>query len=508
MPLNPTESDIYESIKIQPADASSSLDFDCFILPVFEDELAIDEAVEMISINASSLESLKAILAHEGFLGKAGDQVITHLSIENKIKTFICLGIGNKNDLNVLVLRKLYSGLFSDLMKYKNVQLCVLFPWFETKLLNAVFDATLDSFVRTHYQFNEFKTTVKPRVKQALSFVAKKSEVLRELLPQMMAEQIGINTTKNLANLPANVCTPDYLVEQCEYLATKFAKITTTIIKEQELFDLNMHSYLAVNRASSYEATMPVMQYRGADENIAPIVVIGKGVTFDTGGISIKGAAGMEAMIYDMAGAASAFGLMHAVASMDLNINLIVILATAENCVDGRAYRPGDVIETMSGQTVEVISTDAEGRLLLCDAISYAKCFNPSYVVDLATLTGAAIVSLGHQASGLMSNDDGLLNELINSGKKRHDRAWAFPLWPEYMETLNSSCADMKNTGSNSPGMVTAGCFLSKFAKGIRWAHLDIAGTSFKYGKQNTATGRPLPLLLNFMVQKANALDV
>jgi leucyl aminopeptidase len=228
------------------------------------------------------------------------------------------------------------------------------------------------------------------------------------------------------------------------------------------------------------------------------VVLIGKGVTIDTGGIGLK-RGGIQHMIYDMCGAACVLGVLTCVAELNLPIHLIGILATAENDIDGAAYRPSDVIRTMSGLTVEITSTDAEGRLLMCDAMTYAERFDPTAVIDIATLTGAAITALGHEASGLMSNNKNLEQALLNAGENSLDRAWPFPLWPEYQDALESYSADLVNAGKESPSMITAGCFLSHFANQYPWAHLDVAGTSFKHGKQNTATGRPIPLILEYL---------
>lgn len=509
---------------------------DCLICPFYENAVAFND----FPVGAATMHHLSSVLVDEKFTGKLGELVMVHawtlgefaatLETDNpdgsrpqadtqlseghlstpsmsqkRIKKYVFVGLGKQSDSGAPHFRKAFKTVFEALTKQAMNHFGL---YISNALINhddAILDASVHCFSDAEYRFDRYKTSTEANSPRYLKVFSTRYAELALQLPYLLAEQSGMQLTKDLANMPANDCTPDYLAAQCKWLDASFEKISTTILDEQALFDLSMHSYLAVNRASSYQASMPVMRYTGADQNQAPIVLIGKGVTFDTGGISLKGAAGMEAMIYDMAGAATVFGVMHAIASLDLPINLIVILATAENCIDGSAYRPGDVLSTMSGKTVEVISTDAEGRLLLCDAISYAKSLKPACIVDIATLTGAAITSLGHHASGLMCNDDNLQLALLAAGKSRHDRAWAFPIWEEYMDALRSTCADMKNTGSNSPGMITAACFLSKFAKGVPWAHLDIAGTSFIYGKQNTASARPLPLLLKFVMNQASA---
>ena len=305
---------------------------------------------------------------------------------------------------------------------------------------------------------------------------------------------------KDLAHMPANLCTPDYLAEQALHLAQTFNTVSCDILNESALKQLGMDGYLAVNAGSQFAATMPILRYTAKGlENSPPVVLIGKGVTFDSGGITLKRSPDMRHMIYDMAGAGCVLGVIQAVATLGLNINIIGIVASADNAIDGKAYRPGDIITMHSGKTVEVMSTDAEGRMLMADAISYAKQFSPSVIIDIATLTGAAISALGHKATALFSNAPALESALVEAGEQANDRCWPFPLWPEYQDAITSQHADMMNTGINSPGAISAGCFLSRFADGTPWAHLDVAGTAFTYTKSLSATGRPIPLLLSYL---------
>ena len=305
---------------------------------------------------------------------------------------------------------------------------------------------------------------------------------------------------RDLANMPANLCTPNYLAEQAQHLAQTFNTVSCDILNESTLKQLGMNGYLAVNAGSQFAATMPILRYSAKGlENSPPVVLIGKGVTFDSGGITLKRSPDMRHMIYDMAGAGCVLGVIQAVAALGLNINIIGIVASADNAVDGKAYRPGDIITMHSGKTVEVMSTDAEGRMLMADAISYAKQFSPSVIIDVATLTGAAISTLGHKATALFSNAPALESALVEAGELANDRCWPFPLWPEYQDAITSQHADMMNTGINSPGAISAGCFLSRFADGTPWAHLDVAGTAFTYTKSLSATGRPIPLLLSYL---------
>ena len=305
---------------------------------------------------------------------------------------------------------------------------------------------------------------------------------------------------KDLAHMPANLCTPDYLAEQALHLAQTFNTVSCDILNESALKQLGMNGYLAVNAGSQFAATMPILRYTAKGlENSPPVVLIGKGVTFDSGGITLKRSPDMRHMIYDMAGAGCVLGVIQAVATLGLNINIIGIVASADNAIDGKAYRPGDIITMHSGKTVEVMSTDAEGRMLMADAISYAKQFSPSVIIDIATLTGATISALGHKATALFSNAPALESALVEAGELANDRCWPFPLWPEYQDAITSQHADMMNTGINSPGAISAGCFLSRFADGTPWAHLDVAGTAFTYTKSLSATGRPIPLLLSYL---------
>ncbi|WP_290648608.1 leucyl aminopeptidase [Aquisalimonas sp.] len=313
----------------------------------------------------------------------------------------------------------------------------------------------------------------------------------------------GMNLARDLGNLPGNYCTPRYLGEQAGDLAARHPRLEAQLLDETAMEELGMGALLAVSRGSQEEARLIVVHYRGGDNDTAPYTLVGKGITFDTGGISIKPSASMDEMKFDMCGAASVFGTMQAVAELELPINVVGIIAAAENMPDGRAIKPGDIITSMSSQTIEVLNTDAEGRLVLCDALTYAERFRPAAVVDIATLTGAAIVALGHHTHGLMGNSSTLVNELLSAGKAAGDRAWELPMGDEYQEQLKSNFADMANIGGQPAGSITAGCFLSRYTRRYRWAHLDIAGTAWKSGDQKGATGRPVALLSQWLLDRA-----
>jgi leucyl aminopeptidase len=313
----------------------------------------------------------------------------------------------------------------------------------------------------------------------------------------------GVTLAKDLGNMPGNLCTPTYLAEQARELGARHG-FTVQILERKDLEALGMGAFLAVARGSPQPPKLIVMEHRGGAPDAQPIVLVGKGLTFDTGGISIKPALEMDEMKFDMCGAASVFGAMRAAALMKLPLNIVGIVPATENMPGGDAIKPGDVVTTMSGQTVEILDTDAEGRLVLCDALTYARKYKPAVVVDIATLTGAIVTALGHVASGVFSNSDALAREVLAAGESAWDRAWHMPLWDEYQEALKSNFADLPNVGTHPAGdAVIAACFLSRFTKGLPWVHLDIAGTASRSGADKGATGRPVALLAHFLAGRA-----
>ncbi|AOY92943.1 leucyl aminopeptidase [Cupriavidus sp. USMAA2-4] len=312
----------------------------------------------------------------------------------------------------------------------------------------------------------------------------------------------GVELARDLGNLPSNVCTPTYLANTARGIAKRF-KLKVEVLGRKQIEALNMGAFLAVTKGSVEPPQFIVLRYEGAGARQAPVVLVGKGITFDTGGISLKPGEGMDEMKYDMCGAASVLGTLQAVAEMGLKLNVIAVVPTCENMPSGIATKPGDVVTTMSGQTVEILNTDAEGRLILCDALTYVERFKPAAVVDVATLTGACIIALGHVNSGLFSRSDALADQLLAAGRKALDSAWRLPLDDEYQDQLKSNFADMANIGGRPAGSVTAACYLSRFTEKYDWAHLDIAGTAWKSGAAKGATGRPVPLLAQFLMDRA-----
>ena len=361
------------------------------------------------------------------------------------------------------------------------------------------------------YRFDKLKSQPPKRkgaLKRVVFHVSDRSQAAaaEAAVDRAAAIAAGVTLAKDLGNLPGNVCTPTYLAEQARELASQHG-FEVKILDQEDLQKLGMNAFLAVAGGSRQPPKLIVMEYHGGTRGAAPVVLVGKGITFDTGGLNIKSTSDMEEMKFDMCGAASVFGALRAAALMKLPLNVVGIIAAAENMPDGNAIRPGDVVTTMSGQTVEILDTDSEGRIVLSDALTYAEKYKPAVLVDIATLTGAIVSALGEIASGLFSNSDALAREVIEAGESAWDRAWHMPLWHEYQDTFKSSIADFANVGPHGDecAAITAACFLSRFAKGYPWVHLDIAGTASKGGEQKGATGRPVALLAHFLARRAGA---
>ncbi len=451
---------------------------------------------------------LSGITRRGDMQGKAGSTLLLHNVPRIASERVLLVGLGREQEFN----EQQYLDAVRAAVKALNetgvpeavlglAELPVKKRDIAWKILQTVLVA-MDStyrFDRLKSKHNEEK---KPLGK--LTLMVERSELNRgeAALKQALAIAEGVKLTKDLGNLPPNICTPSYLAEQASQIAKKH-NLKAEVLEKKDMEKLGMGSLLSVARGSSQPPKLIVLQYSGAAKKQKPVVLVGKGVTFDTGGISIKPAAEMDEMKFDMCGAASVLGSIKAVAQMRLPLNVVGIIPTTENMPSGNASRPGDIVTSMSGQTIEILNTDAEGRLILCDALTYAERFHPAVVIDIATLTGACVIALGHVASGLYSSDEALARELLNAGDYAHDRAWQLPLWDDYQEQLKSNFADMANIGGRPAGSITAACFLSRYTKKYTWAHLDIAGTAWKSGKEKGATGRPVPLLSQFLIRKA-----
>lgn len=362
------------------------------------------------------------------------------------------------------------------------------------------------------YCFEEYKSKKESRttLQDIIIHVEDRSQ-LRQAevsLRQGKAVAEGVTYTKNLANQPSNICTPTYLANQAKLLAKKYKSLQVKILDEAAIKKLGMGAFAAVSQGSAQEARLICVEYKGSQKKQAPIALVGKGITFDTGGISLKPADSMIGMKYDMCGAATVLGTLKTAAELKLPLHLVGVIASAENMPSGTACKPEDIVTTLSGQTVEIMNTDAEGRLVLCDALTYCERYQPQVVIDIATLTGAVVIALGIHASGLLANNDKLAKALLQAGEQSFDRAWQLPLWDEYQEQIKSPFADMSNTGGRSAGTITAACFLSRFAKKFAWAHLDVAGTAalMSGGADRHATGRPVPMLVQYLLNRCEGV--
>jgi leucyl aminopeptidase len=368
---------------------------------------------------------------------------------------------------------------------------------------------TIESIGNVLYRFHESKSGRKPKApalrKIGLAGTSRSdgNKLLRGA-EHGTAIVEGMSLAKDLGNLPPNVCTPAYLARTAQKIARTTKNLTTRVINETEIRRLGMHSFLSVTSGTTLPAKLIVMQYKGAGKE-RPIVLVGKGITFDAGGISLKPGPGMDEMKFDMCGAAAVIATMAVVSSLGLPVNLTVVVPACENLPSGTATRPGDIVTSMSGKTIEILNTDAEGRLILCDALTFARRFKPAVVLDVATLTGACVIALGHHRTAVMSRSDKLANEITTAGIAADDLGWQMPLADEYERQLNSNFADFANIGGREGGAITAACFLGKFTEGLDWAHLDIAGTAWRSGKAKGSTGRPVPLLTEFILQRAGA---
>ncbi len=359
------------------------------------------------------------------------------------------------------------------------------------------------AFERANYRYTETKKPGKNSAPPLAEATFQGGKELQVALDQASGLAAGYELARHLSDLPPNICNPDYMAAEAGRIADGQKLVELEILEEQQMQELGMGALLGVASGSSTQPKLIVLKYSGGKSGDKPVVLVGKGITFDSGGLSLKSPDNMIQMKFDMCGAASVLGAFKAAVAMQLKLNLMCIVAAVENMPGGNAYRPGDIVTSMSGKTIEVLNTDAEGRLVLCDALTYSERFDPLCIIDVATLTGACVVALGHPASGLLSNNDELAEDLLQAGDDVVDRAWRMPLWSDYQSQIDTEFADMKNVGGMAAGTITAACFLSRFTENQRWAHLDVAGTAWKWKADDGATGRPTGLLTRFLLQQA-----
>lgn len=467
-----------------------------------------------LSATAKALDdkgSLTAAVKSGDISGKAGTTLLLHRA-SGKVKRVLLVGLGTEaevSDRNFIAAAQAIARVFTTLgsndalvaLPFDGVQGRDA-DWAQRTMVLAL----RESIYRADglkSKKDENRTGV---AKVTLAVEESRLTHARKTLSQSVALANGMDLSKTLGNLPPNICTPTYLATTAKQLGKEF-KLGVEVLDRKQLEALKMGSFLSVTNGSDQPPKFIILKHMGGKAKDAPIVLVGKGITFDTGGISLKPGSGMDEMKYDMCGAASVLGTFRAIAEMQLNLNVIGVIPTCENMPSGRATRPGDIVTSMSGQTIEILNTDAEGRLILCDALTYVERFKPACVVDIATLTGACVTALGHHNTGLFtrhdSTHDALANELIAAGKAANDTAWRMPIEEAYQEQLKSNFADIANIGGPPGGSITAACFLERFTRKYSWAHLDIAGTAWKSGAAKGATGRPVPLLTTFLLERA-----
>ncbi|MBV4501434.1 leucyl aminopeptidase [Pseudomonas shirazensis] len=463
------------------------------------------------AVDEASNGAISAVLKRGDLAGKPGQTLLLHGVAGLKAERVLLVGSG-KDDLGDRSWRKVanaVAGVLKNLGGSDAVLALDDIAITGREGHYGKYRLLAESLLDGEYVFDRFKSQkAEPRALKKITLLADKAGLaeVERAVQHATAIASGMAFTRDLGNLPPNLCHPVFLAEQAKELGKTHKGLKVEVFDEKKIKELGMGAFYAVGQGSEQPPRLIVMQYQGGKKSEKPYVLVGKGITFDTGGISLKPGAGMDEMKYDMCGAASVFGTLRAVLELKLPINLVCILACAENMPSGNATRPGDIVTTMSGQTVEILNTDAEGRLVLCDALTYAERFKPQAVIDIATLTGACIVALGSHTTGMLGNNDELLGQLLDAGKRADDRAWQLPLFDEYQEQLDSPFADVANIGGPKAGTITAACFLSRFAKAYNWAHLDIAGTAWiSGGKDKGATGRPVPMLTQYLLDRANA---
>lgn len=479
----------------------------CIVVGVYEPRRLSPVAEQLDQISEGYISNL---LRRGDLEGKPGQVLLLHHVPNVLSERVLLVGCGKERELNERQYRQIIKKTIDTLNETGSMESVCFLTEMHVKGRDTYWKVrqAVEATMHSLYSFNQLKSKKdgarRPLRKLVFNVPTRRELALGEsAIEHSLAISHGSKMCRDVANMPPNICNPAYLADQGKTLE-EFDNVSVSTVGEKEMAELGMNSYLAVGRGSDNESIMTIIDYKGGNEGDAPIVLVGKGLTFDSGGISIKPSAQMDEMKYDMGGAAGVLGAMRSLAELGLPLNVVGILAGCENMPSSNAYRPGDVLTTMSGKTVEVLNTDAEGRLVLCDALTYVERYDPELVIDVATLTGACVVALGKHATGLLSSHNPLAHELLNASEQSGDRAWRLPLWDEYQDQLESPFADFTNLGGRDAGTITAACFLSRFTKKYNWAHLDIAGTAWVSGGPNKgATGRPVPMLTQFLMNRA-----
>ena len=479
---------------------------DCLIAGVFEDGELPDETRE---IDRASGGRITALVRRGDFAGRAGEHLLVPDLPGLRATRVLLVGQGKRGSLSRKSWRKAVLTGLGALSRTRIASCAVALGRPAAAELDdyRLASATAELTGVALYRVNDLKSGKKPRapaINRVVAGPVTSTAAAKRGFAHGAAVAVGLRTLRDLGNLPANVCTPTYLANTARALARRHPKtLRVRVLDQQAIRRERMGCFLAVTQGSDEPPRFIVLEHRGGKAGAAPVVLVGKGITFDTGGISLKDPPAMDEMKFDMSGAATVIAALTVAAELNLALNVVGLVPTCENMPSGRAVKPGDIVTSASGQTVEVLNTDAEGRLILCDALHYARRFKPAALVDIATLTGACVIALGAHHTGVMANDDALARELVECGLRADDRAWQLPLTEEYGEQLRSNFADMANVAGRDAGAITAGAFLGKFTQGMKWAHMDIAGTAYLSGAQKGSTGRPIGLLSEFLIQRA-----
>jgi leucyl aminopeptidase len=478
----------------------------CLIVGVMEPRKLTPSAR---AIDERSKKHLSNILRRGDLQGAAGQSLLLHGVPGTLADRVLLVGCGRERDLGDRQYRTILESSVREAAKTGASDAVSCLPELNVKGRDYHWKLRLALEAASHvtYEFREFKSkkrSSEKSLRRLTVMVPSRRElpVGEKAAAEARAIAKGMKLTRDLANRPPNVCTPSHLAMHAQELAREYPSIKTKVLDRAAMQKLNMNTLLSVAQGSHEPPRLIVLEYKGAKKRAKPIALVGKGVTFDTGGISIKPAQAMDEMKFDMCGAASVLGTICAAAELRLPVDLVGVIPATENMPGGGATKPGDIVTSMSGQTVEILNTDAEGRLILCDALTYTERFNPDVVIDIATLTGACVIALGNHATGLLSNHNALARDLLSAGEYTGDRAWQLPLWEEYQKQIDSPFADFANIGGREAGTITAACFLSRFTRKFHWAHLDIAGTAWTSGKNKGATGRPVPLLVQYLLDR------
>ncbi|PIE00692.1 MAG: leucyl aminopeptidase [Thiothrix nivea] len=486
----------------QAAVNAAAVDTDCVVVGIYQDGQLSAAAQQL---DDSSQGQLKTFLALGDFKGDHNTTQLQYAMTGVKAPRVLLVGLGEQAKMTPERLAQATLGA-AQRLKTKKIASVTSFLTDEcTGDRSDVVRQAVQAVAEAMYDFSAYKSKKDDTPATLASWTIAHTEAgdFSTEVQRGMAVGAGVALCRDLGNTPGNVCTPTYLAAMAQQLADSSDKTTLDVLDESEMEAMGMGAFVSVSKGSTEPGKMLILQYNGGKQGDAPIALVGKGITFDSGGISLKPGAKMDEMKYDMCGAASVLGSLKAAIAMELPLNLVVVVAAAENMPAGNASKPGDIVTTLSGQTVEILNTDAEGRLVLCDALTYVEKFKPAAVIDVATLTGAAIVALGHHTSGLLSNDDQLAQEILTAGTAANDEAWRLPMGEKYQKQLKSNFADMANIGGPAAGTITAACFLARFTENMTWAHLDIAGTAWQDGAKKGATGRPVPLLTQFLLNRA-----